>query len=134
MDGYAVVAEDTFGASRHEPRTLRRIETVHTGNVPTRPLARGECTEIATGAPMPEGGDAVVMVEETDRGADGEVKIFTPGYPRQHVGRRGADIAARQVVLDAGDVLTPSRLGAVAALITRLMPGAGPPATRIPSL
>ena len=116
MDGYAVVAEDTFGASRHEPRTLRRIETVHTGNVPTRPLARGECTEIATGAPMPEGGDAVVMVEETDRGADGEVKIFTPVYPRQHVGRRGADIAARQVVLDAGDVLTPSRLGAVAAL------------------
>lgn len=116
MDGYAVIAEDTFGASRHEPRALQRIETVHTGNVPTHPLARGECTEIATGAPMPNGGDAVVMVEETDRGADNEVQIFTPVYPRQHVGRRGADISAGQVVLETGDMLTPGRLGAIAAL------------------
>ena len=116
MDGYAVIAEDTFGASRHEPRALQRVETVHTGSVPTRPLARGECTEIATGAPMPHGGDAVVMVEETDRGADNEVRIFTPVYPRQHVGRRGADISASQVVLETGDMLTPGRLGAIAAL------------------
>ena len=116
MDGYAVVAEDTFGASRHEPRTVQRVETVHTGSVPTRSLARGECTEIATGAPMPDGGDAVVMVEETDRGADNEVRIFTPVYPRQNVGRRGADISADQVVLETGDLLTPSRLGAIAAL------------------
>ena len=116
MDGYAVVAEDTFGASRHEPQALQCVETVHTGSVPTRPLARGECTEIATGAPIPHGADAVVMVEETDRGADTEVRIFTPVYPRQHVGRRGADISANQIVLETGDVLTPSRLGAIAAL------------------
>lgn len=116
MDGYAVIAEDTFGASRHQPRAVQRVETVHTGSVPTHSLARGECTEIATGAPMPHGGDAVVMVEETDRGADNEVRIFTPVYPRQHVGRRGADISANQVVLETGDVLTPSRLGAIAAL------------------
>ena len=120
MDGYAVIAEDTFGASRHEPRALQRVETVHTGSVPTRPLARGECTEIATGAPMPHGGDAVVMVEETAearttrRGQRGP--IFTPVYPRQHVGRRGADISASQVVLETGDMLTPGRLGAIAAL------------------
>ena len=116
MDGYAVIAEDTFGASRHEPRTLQRIETVHTGSVPTQVLSRGACTEIATGAPMPEQGDAVVMVEETDRGPDNAVLIFTPVYPRQHVGRRGADIASGQIVLETGDGLTPSRLGAVAAL------------------
>ena len=95
---------------------MQRVETVHTGSVPTRPLARGECTEIATGAPMPHGGDAVVMVEETDRGADNEVRIFTPVYPRQHVGRRGADISASQVVLETGNMLTPGRLGAIAAL------------------
>jgi molybdenum cofactor synthesis domain-containing protein len=116
MDGYAVIAEDTFGASRHEPRAVQRVETVHTGSVPTHSLACGECTEIATGAPMPHGGDAVVMVEETDRGADNEVRIFTPVYPRQNVGRRGADISANQLVLEAGDMLTPSRLGAIAAL------------------
>ena len=116
MDGFAVIAEDTFGASRQAPKALRRVETVHTGSVPTQRLARGECTEIATGAPMPDGGDAVVMVEETDRGPGEEVRVFTPVYPRQHVGRQGADISSGQVVLSRGDVLTPSRLGAVAAL------------------
>ena len=116
MDGYAVVAEDTFGTSRQQPRVLHRVETVHTGSVPSRPLAHGECTEIATGAPMPVGGDAVVMVEETDRGPDDDVRIFTPVYPQQHVGRQGADIATGHIVLEAGDVLTPSRLGAIAAL------------------
>ena len=70
MDGYAVVAEDTLGAGRAEPRALRLVERVYTGQVPARALARGECIEIATGAPMPRGADAVVMVEETEVGGD----------------------------------------------------------------
>lgn len=116
MDGYAVVAEDTFGAGRQHALTLRCIETVHTGSVPLRRLERGECTEIATGAPMPDGADAVVIVEETDRTDGSAVQVFTPVYPRQHVGRRGADITADQTVLRPGDVLTPSRIGSIAAL------------------
>jgi molybdopterin molybdotransferase len=117
MDGYAVRAEDTFGAGKYEPRILRVIEKVYTGQLPTRTVATGECTEIATGAPMPHGADAVVMVEETERvaGSD-DVRVFTPVYPRQHVGRRAADIAAGQPVLTAGDVLNPSRIGALAAV------------------
>jgi molybdenum cofactor synthesis domain-containing protein len=117
MDGYAVRAEDTFGAGRYEPRVLRVVEKVYTGQVPSAAVGAGECTEIATGAPMPEGADAVVMVEETERltGRD-EVQIFTPVYPRQNVGRRGADIKAGQSVLESGDVLTPSRIGALAAI------------------
>ena len=114
MDGYAVRAEDTFGAGRQDPRTLHCLETVYTGENPTRSVGTGECIEIATGAPMPDGADAVIMVEETDR-RDGDVDVFTPVYPRQNVGRRGADIAAGQSVLDAGDVLTPARVGALAA-------------------
>jgi molybdenum cofactor synthesis domain-containing protein len=55
------------------------------------------------------------MVEETEKAGSGEVRIFTPVYPRQHVGRRAADIAAGQQVLAAGDVLMPSRIGALAA-------------------
>ena len=55
MDGYAVVAESTFGASRTDPRRLDCVETVHTGDVPTRTLEPGQCTQIATGAPMPAG-------------------------------------------------------------------------------
>jgi molybdopterin molybdotransferase len=116
MDGYAVRAEDTFGSSQHEPRTLRCVERVFTGQVPTRAIADGECTEIATGAPMPEGADAVVMVEESEKDADDAVRIFTPVYPRQNVGRRGADIQAGQTVLRVGDVLNASRIGALAAI------------------
>jgi molybdopterin molybdotransferase len=115
MDGYAVVAEDTFGASRYEPKTLRVVGKVYTGEVPSRRVSGGEASEIATGAPMPEGADAVVMVEETERAGD-EVRVFTPVYPRQNVGRQGADIVHGQTVLTAGDVLNPSRIGALAAL------------------
>ena len=116
MDGFAVIAEDTFGAGRQAPATLHCVETVHTGSVPTKRIDRGNCTEIATGAPMPGGADAVVMVEETDRAPAGAVQVFTPVYPRQHVGRRGADITSGQVLLESGDRLTPSRLGSIAAL------------------
>lgn len=116
MDGFAVVAEDTFGASRYEPRRLTWIEKVYTGQVPVKAMTRGQCVEIATGAPMPEGADAVVMVEETERGDGDEVRILTPVYPRQNVGRRGADLVAGATALGAGQVLNPSRIGAIAAL------------------
>ena len=115
MDGYAVVAEDTFGAGRYDAKVLRCVETVYTGQMPTRRLSRDKCMEIATGAPMPDGADAVVMVEETEKAGDGHVRVFIPVYPRQHVGRRAADIAAGQQVLARGDLLTPSRIGALAA-------------------
>jgi len=115
MDGYAVRAEDTFGATRYQPRVLRIVETVFTGQTPTRTVGRGDCIEIATGAPLPGGADAVVMVEETEKTSADEVRILTPVYPQQHVGRRGADIAAAQTVLRSGDVLNPSRVGALAA-------------------
>jgi len=119
MDGYAVRAENTFGAGRYDAKVLRCVEKVHTAQVATRPVGPGECIQIATGAPMPQGADAVVMVEETERiaGSD-EVRILTPVYPRQHVGRRAADIAAGHPVLRAGDVLNPSRIGALAAVGT----------------
>lgn len=117
MDGYAVRAEDTFGAGRHEPKVLRCVEKVYTGSVPLRGIGAGECVEIATGAPMPRGADAVVMVEETERVAStDDVRIFTPVYPAQHVGRRGADIRKDAQVLQPGDLLTSSRIGALAAI------------------
>jgi len=115
MDGYAVVAEDTFGAGAYDPRTLRCVEKVYTGSVPTRRVERGECIEIATGAPLPEGADAVVMVEETEKEGADRIRVLTPVYPRQHVGRRAADIAAGQRLFAPGDVLNPSRIGALAA-------------------
>jgi molybdopterin molybdotransferase len=115
MDGYAVRAEDTFGANRYEPKTLRVIEKVYTGQVPTKTIEAGDAVEIATGAPMPAGADAVVMVEETEKAGD-DVRVLTPVYPRQNVGRQGADIAVGQTVIAPGEVLNPSRIGALAAL------------------
>lgn len=116
MDGYAVRAEDTTGASRAQPRVLTRVGTLFTGQVTTRRLGAGECLEIATGAPMPPGADAVVIVEETDGEASGAVTVYSPVVPRQNVGAQGADIQRGQRVLPAGTLLTPSRLGAAAAL------------------
>jgi molybdopterin molybdotransferase len=115
MDGFAVRAEDTFGASRYEPKVLRVIDKVYTGEVPTKTIEPGTAIEIATGAPMPQGADAVVMVEETEKAGD-DVRVLTPVYPRQNVGRQGADIVVGQTVIKNGDVLNPSRIGALAAL------------------
>ena len=116
MDGYAVRSEDTVGASRSAPRILRTIEEVFTGQVPRHAVGAGQCSAVATGAPMPEGADAVVIVEEVEADAGGAVQVFAPVQPRQNVGRQGADIRKGQVVLQAGDVLNASRLGALAAL------------------
>jgi molybdenum cofactor synthesis domain-containing protein len=116
MDGYAVRAEDTAGASRPTPRVLMCIEQVFTGQMPALAVGPGQCTEIATGAPMPSGADAVVMVEETDKDPSGAIKMLMPVTPGQNIGRRGADIEAGQTVLRAGDVLNASRVGALAAL------------------
>ncbi len=77
MDGYAVIAAQTTGASATSPRTLRCVARVFSGHMPPRGLASGECMEIATGAPMPAGADAVVMVEETTR--DGDVRAHRGG-------------------------------------------------------
>lgn len=115
MDGYAVIAEDTFGASRGEPVTLRCVDRLYTGQTPSIAVARGECIEIATGAPMPPGADAVVMVEETESALPA-VRVLSPVHPRQHVGPQGADIRTGQTVLCRGEVLNPSRVGALAAL------------------
>ena len=114
MDGYAVVAADTVGASSSSPRVLRCIDRVFTGQTPGRPVTTGACIEVATGAPMPAGADAVVMVEETDRAGE-DVRVRAAVVPRQNVGRRGADVTAGQTVVHAGDTLSPARVGAIAA-------------------
>jgi molybdenum cofactor synthesis domain-containing protein len=115
MDGYAVRAQDTAGASRTAPLTLRCIEKVFTGQMPVQTVGAGQCVEIATGAPMPAGADAVVIVEETESDAD-SVRVFTPVAPAQNIGRQGADIRKGQTVLQRGTVLNASRVGSVAAL------------------
>ena len=115
MDGYAVVSADTSVASREHPTELTLVESIFTGSVPHHAVGRGECAAIATGAPMPDGADAVVMVEHTARAGD-RVAIYEPAKPRQHIGRAGGDIVAGEAALAEGTVLTPARLAVAAAL------------------
>ncbi len=115
MDGYAVVSADTAGADR-TPVQLRVIERIYTGRPPSKRVSPGTCAEIATGAPMPEGADAVVMVEQTSSSGDDIVAIHAAVSRGEHMGRKGADIAAGSVVLRRGELLNPGRLGAVAAI------------------
>jgi molybdopterin molybdotransferase len=116
MDGYAVIAADTTAASKTSPSRLRIVDRIYTAQTARVTIAPGTCAEIATGAPLPAGADAVVMVEETARHGDAAVDIFSAAQPGQNVGRRGADITVGDSVIAAGDVLTPSRVGAIAAI------------------
>ncbi|HTM02263.1 MAG TPA: gephyrin-like molybdotransferase Glp [Vicinamibacterales bacterium] len=115
MDGYAVRAADTNGASRGTPRSLTRIGQVFTGQVTPQRVQSGQCIEIATGAPLPDGADAVVIVEDTASTVD-RIDVFTAVEANQNIGRQGADIHRGQTVLYSGDLLTPGKIGVIAAL------------------
>ncbi|HWW84765.1 MAG TPA: gephyrin-like molybdotransferase Glp [Vicinamibacterales bacterium] len=116
MDGYAVIAHDTVGANRSQPVTLRIIDRIYTGRPSSIVVSRGTCTEIATGAPLPNGADAVIMVEETAPGSTEEVQLLAAATPGQNIGRRGADIGRNDRVISCGDLLTASKVGALAAV------------------
>jgi molybdenum cofactor synthesis domain-containing protein len=115
MDGYAVVAADTTAASADTPVRLTRTGRVFTGETAAHPVVSGSCIEVATGAPLPDGADAVVMVEHTRQDEDA-ILITRPATHRQHVGPRGGDIRAGESLLKRGDVLTPARIGAITAI------------------
>jgi molybdopterin molybdotransferase len=116
MDGYAVRAADTAGASPQAPAVLHVIGRVFTGEVFAGSVAGGAALEIATGAPLPDGADAVVMVEATAPGPNGRVQIKAAAAAGQHIGRPGGDVARGTMVLRSGDLLWPGRLGLLAAL------------------
>ncbi len=116
MDGYAVRASDVSRASHDAPVTLRIVDRIYTGRVSSTPVPPGACAEIATGAPIPDGADAVVMVEDTIAAGSDEVRVLSGVAPGQHVGARGADITRGDRVAMRGELLTPSRIGALAAV------------------
>lgn len=108
MDGYAV-------RSGEVPGRLRVLETIPAGGVPTRVITPGTASRIMTGAPVPDGADAVVMVEDTGSEGD-EVVVRVAAAPGQHVRPRGSEVARGARVLTRGKTLTPGALGALAAL------------------
>ena len=115
MDGYAVKAADTYGASKLRPIKIRLGEVLYAGSVPRRPVRRGECSEIATGAMIPKGADAVIMVEDTER-VGKSVSIYDAVHPGQNVSKMGEDISKGTRVISKREVLNPSKIGALAAI------------------
>jgi putative molybdopterin biosynthesis protein len=115
VDGYAVRAADTTGADEVDPVTLAVTGVVDAGERPDVTVGEGEAVEIATGAVVPPGATAVVMVEDTTEHADA-VDVRTAVPPGGNVMAAGADIAAGDRALGAGVRLTPRTVGLLAAL------------------
>ena len=111
MDGFAVRAADT-------PGTLEVVATTAAGAPPAAGVGPGQAVRIMTGAPVPPGADAVVMVERTSPAGDGKVAIEVAASPGDHVRRPGEDIRAGQVLFEPGTVLGPGHVGVLASVGT----------------
>lgn len=115
FDGYAVRSADTLGASRSNPVVLKVVGRSMPGSPFSGSIKEGEAVEIATGAPLPEGADAVVPYEEAaDRG--GVIEVYRPVPRYYYVSRRGEDLSRGELVLRAGTRLRPWDLGVLASM------------------
>ncbi|MDH5374181.1 MAG: molybdopterin-binding protein [Candidatus Bathyarchaeota archaeon] len=115
VDGYAVRAEDTFGAEESKPVSLKFCGTVNVGEPPKIKVPCGTAAEIVTGAPIPEGADAIVMVEHTVL-KDDDVFVYNAVAKDENVMEAGSDIQKGETVLKAGQLLHSREIGVLAAL------------------
>jgi putative molybdopterin biosynthesis protein len=115
MDGYAVIAEDTYEASEVHPINLKLKGKIEAGEEPKTALNSGEAVEVATGAPIPKGANAVVMIEYTKE-VDGKVEVFKPVVPGENIIPVGSDIMMGETILRDGQKLTFREIGVIAAL------------------
>ena len=115
MDGYAVRAADIATASESNPVSLKVIETVGAGTMPTRRVEPGTAIRTMTGAPIAAGADAIIQVERT-RGSDSKVEILASAEARAFIRPRGEDLRAGELLMSAGKVLSASDLGTLASL------------------
>lgn len=114
MDGYAIRAEDSFGFSESNPFKLKIIDTIGAGQLSKFTVKTGEAVKIATGAPIPDGANAVVMEEYTFSDGD-ELEVEMSLTPGDNVSPMGEDIKEGDIVLKAGRLLKPQDLGLIAS-------------------
>ncbi|MGH7665592.1 MAG: molybdopterin molybdotransferase MoeA [Gemmatimonadaceae bacterium] len=115
MDGYAVLARDIEGASDGAPVVLPVVETIAAGGFPSRALCAGEAFRIMTGAPLPEGADSVVRVEDTDGGVE-RVRVDRARDRGRNVRARGEDMHTGDEVLPAGTPIGAAQIGVLASM------------------
>lgn len=115
MDGYAVKAKETKGASADNPVTLTVIENIQAGYLPRKIPAPGEASKIMTGAFVPEGADAVVRLEDTKQEGN-KVEIFEEAEKGLNIRYAGEDVKAGELVIPRGDVVRPAEMGMLASV------------------
>jgi molybdopterin molybdotransferase len=115
MDGYAIRWEDTRGASIRKPVILKVIEDIPAGTIPRKRVGTGKSSRIMTGAPIPDGANAVVRVEDTEK--DGQkVRVFVKAKDGQDIRPAGEDVREGELVISQGNVIRPAEIGMLAAL------------------
>lgn len=116
MDGYAVRAADTYGASEAIPAYLTVIGESPMGSAPTRSVERGQALIIHTGGMLPDGADAVVMIERTQKTTDNEIEVMRSVAPGENVLQVGEDVKPGDLLFSIGHLLRPQDLGGLMAL------------------
>jgi len=116
MDGYAVKAASTFGASEGNPAYLNVVGNIAMGEAPTISIKAGEAVKISTGGMLPKGTDSVVMIEHTDAIDDVTVEVYRSVAPGQHMIQIGEDLQANKIILPHGQKLRPQEIGILATL------------------
>jgi len=115
VDGYAVKAEDTFGADENKPVRLKVCGTIDIGELPKIAVKQSAAVQIVTGAPIPDGANAVVMVEHTEQ-KDDDVYIYNAVAKNENIMKTGADIKKGEKVLKTRRMLGSREIGVLAAL------------------
>ena len=116
VDGYAVIARDTFGAGENMPSMLDIKGEILMGKSPEGAVSRGECMKISTGGMLPEGADSCLMVEYTDESFDGMCLCLKAVSPFENVTKKGDDVKAGDTVLKKGRTVNSSAVGVLCAL------------------
>lgn len=113
-DGFALKSEDSFGANEENPNILKCIDVIEAGSYSNKTIKKGECVEISTGAPIPDGADAVAMIEFSEK-EDDEIFILKSVTPNQDIALKGSDIEKNKLLLKKRTILSPDKIGVLAA-------------------
>ncbi len=122
MDGFAVKAASTFGASDGNPAYLNVVDNIAMGEVPDISINPGEAAKISTGGMLPKGTDSVVMIEYTEAIDDVTLEVYRSVAPGQHMIQIGEDLQKNQIILSPGQQLRPQEIGVLAALGIETVP------------
>ncbi len=121
MDGYAVIAKDSFGAEETNPISLELIEIIEAGDKPKKPLKSGQCSYVATGAAIPQNANAVVMVEFSEVNED-QVEITKAVTPNTHIVEIGLDVREGEVVVEKETRINLPTMGILASCGLSVIP------------